>query len=159
MYADLAQKQSKSEKIEEWKSLPLGNDKQRKAWVVQKRNAIEPPRSSCSSDQPSAGTRDHQAVMTAQLEVLQSIEAVAAPAQAPQHAPVFMANQLSLLPKQQAIVNCGEPAGSVVDVFGITRSSGTSSMASTSSQLTAAMEEFRAPLSQRPSVDRWRKYF
>lgn len=81
--ADMAQKQSKSEKIEEWRSLPLSNDQQRQTWWTVKQNCFSEPKSSSPSDRFYMEVDVIPAMATGQQESTRADERVVSPAQTP----------------------------------------------------------------------------
>ncbi|KAH6625551.1 hypothetical protein C7974DRAFT_396279 [Boeremia exigua] len=81
LLTDIAQKQLKSDKIEEWKSSPLGTDQQRQAWWTAKRDCISRPDTSSTHEMLDTDINDASEFSPDVFESMGDFESVFSPVQ------------------------------------------------------------------------------
>lgn len=154
---DVARKQSKSEKIEDWKSLPLGDERQRQAWLWKKQQVIGCSQTS-TSGQYDANTHVGPASLSGCSEGTLSTEGTLSSTRA--------------LPRPQTYIfspSAGRQEWPTVDTHGSIdhieqatldiRPSQSDESTITPSTSSATTEEMGPPTTRNATPDRWRKYF
>jgi hypothetical protein len=157
-WTDITQKQSKSEKIEEWKSLPLGDERQRQAWLWKKQQIISGCSQTSTSGQYDADTPVGPASLLGCSESTCSTEGVLSSARA---LPRSQTSLASLSAERQDWLAV-DTLGSIDHVEQATfdmRPSQLDASTITPSTSVATTEETSPPKARNAAPDRWRKYF
>jgi hypothetical protein len=157
VFVDFAQKQSKSDKLEEWKSLPIRNPQQRQTWWSTKHEGLLMP----GAAQAKQGL-DHVASvgMAPAPEYagnLQSVDRLPSLAQVFPQPPLFAASPATSVQEGPAI---NSPASSHdAGVAAGARASQQNQGLETPSVPLVSAAEMSPPSKHDVAADRWRKYF
>lgn len=153
---DFAQKQSKSDKIEEWRSLPVGNLQQRQSWWLAKQK--------CLLESGVAQPRqvlDHVANVDIALERaggLQSVDRLSSLAQGLPQPPLF-ATSPSTSMREGPVTNSSASVCHDAGSRAVARVSRQDRGAGTPSMPMDPVVEMSPPMNDYVAEDRWRKYF
>lgn len=158
VFVDLAQKQSKSDKIEEWKSLPLRDSQQRQVWWSAKQGGPLKPGATQLQQRLDDVASVGMAPAPGHVDNLQSVDRLPSLAQAYPQAPWFATSPSKRAQEGSAI---NSPAYVNHDA-GTGAGSGASQQdqgAGTPSLPTRPAAEMSSPTSRDLAADRWRRYF
>lgn len=157
-FMNAAQKQSKSEKIEEWKSLPLGDERQRQAWSWRKQEGLTSSSQSLSRGQCDIDIAAGPTSLPGHHEATHSTEETSSPSRALPGSHMSMGSP-SERRQGWSTANTPVSAHHIEQATLDMRLSQDNETVVTSSTPAATIGAMSPPAARNTAPDRWRKYF
>jgi hypothetical protein len=157
-FIDLAQKQSKSEKIEEWKSLPIRDSRQRQTWWSAKQGVFLRPGASPLNERHDDFMNGGMASVSGQAGCVRSVDRL--PSFAPASSqPALFAVSPSTSMYEGPEIDTPESVSHGAGIGADTRASEQDQDAVAPSLPIVPTGDMSPPASRDVAADRWRKYF
>ena len=153
VFVGYAQKQSKSEKIEEWKSLPISDPQQRQAWWLAKQGGSLMPDASRLQQRLDNVASTGMAPTPEHTGNLRPVDRLPSLAQAFLRPPLFAASPSKSVQEGPTI---NSPASISHDA---STGAGDGKQGSGTPSVAMATAEMSPPASRNVAPDKWRKYF